>query len=150
MYLFIYVSITVNYGQLCITDIDECLTNTGGCAHICTNFDGGFNCSCSEGFKLMNDKKGCKPCPSGTWGKDCLHDCSCRDSDTECNVTTGCAECPAGFQGADCHEDIDECTDNNPCGDNANCTNTVGTFKCVCSGGFTQYNATTCHGMEQQ
>ncbi|KAK2178081.1 hypothetical protein NP493_563g01009 [Ridgeia piscesae] len=131
-------------------DIDECLEKTAGCDHICTNFDGGFNCSCTDGFQLMNDKKICKPCPSGTWGKGCLRDCSCRDSDTECNATTGCAECPAGFEGADCQEDIDECTENNPCGDNANCINTVGTFKCVCSAGFTQYNATTCHGMKQQ
>ena len=48
------------YGQLCIADIDECLEKTAGCDHICTNFDGGFNCSCTDGFQLMNDKKICK------------------------------------------------------------------------------------------
>jgi len=80
------------------------------------------------------------------WGQDCLRDCECRDIDTECNVTTGCAECPDGFQGGDCREDIDECTVNNPCDEHANCNNTIGTFKCVCHAGYTQYNATVCEG----
>jgi len=80
------------------------------------------------------------------WGQDCLRDCECRDIDTECNVTTGCAECPDGFQGGDCRDDIDECTVNNPCDEHANCNNTIGTFKCVCHAGYTQYNATVCEG----
>ena len=32
----------------------------GGCTHTCTNYVGGFNCSCNDGFQLMNDKKGCQ------------------------------------------------------------------------------------------
>ena len=43
-----------------ITDVDECVNNNGGCAHTCTNFVGGFNCSCNDGFQLMNDKTSCK------------------------------------------------------------------------------------------
>ncbi|KAI0207726.1 hypothetical protein LSAT2_007708 [Lamellibrachia satsuma] len=105
-------------------------------------------CSCNDGSQLMNDKKGCKPCPSGTWGKDCLRDCNCRDSDTNCNVTNGCAECPAGFKGGDCHDDIDECA-NSPCDEHATCNNTVGTFKCICQAGFTQYNDTTCQDFNE-
>ena len=41
-------------------DIDECSEKNGGCADNCNNFVGGFNCSCHDGFQLMNDKKGCK------------------------------------------------------------------------------------------
>ena len=86
-------------------------------------------------------------CLSGTWGKDCKRDCNCRDSDTVCNVTAGCEKCPAGFEGGDCHADIDECAgDDNPCDEHAKCTNTIGTFKCMCQAGFTQFNATVCQG----
>ncbi|KAK2190852.1 hypothetical protein NP493_66g04024 [Ridgeia piscesae] len=129
------------------SDVDECMTNNGGCDHNCTNLDGTFSCSCYDGFQLMSDKMKCKPCLSGTWGKDCQRDCNCRDSDTVCKVTTGCEECPAGFSGGDCHDDINECDNrDNPCDEHANCTNTVGTFKCSCHVGFTQFNATVCQG----
>ncbi|KAI0225835.1 Mucin-like protein [Lamellibrachia satsuma] len=132
------------------SDINECLTSNGGCVNNCTNVNGGFSCSCYDGFQLTNDKKGCNPCLSGTWGKDCKRDCNCRDSDTVCNVTTGCEECPAGFKGGDCHTDIDECAgDDNPCAEHANCTNTIGTFKCMCQAGFTQFNATVCQDLDE-
>ena len=29
------------------------------CHQICFNTDGGFNCSCQEGFVLLNDSKSC-------------------------------------------------------------------------------------------
>ncbi|KAK2175060.1 hypothetical protein NP493_751g01036 [Ridgeia piscesae] len=134
--------------KYCITDVNECTDHNGGCSDTCTDNVGGFNCSCNDGFKLMKDKKGCKACPTGTWGKDCLRDCNCRDSDTACNETTGCAECPGGFTGGDCHEDIDECTVNDPCDGHSTCSNTIGTFKCVCHAGYTQYNATVCQGKQ--
>ena len=35
-------------------DVDECLTDNGGCSDVCVNTDGGFECSCSEG-RIMND-----------------------------------------------------------------------------------------------
>merc|ERR1712113_697123 len=36
-------------------------------------------------------------------------------------------------------EDVDECA-NNPCGDNAACTNTDGGFQCICDAGFVKKN----------
>ncbi|KAI0238816.1 hypothetical protein LSAT2_010422 [Lamellibrachia satsuma] len=134
----------------CSIDVDECSNNTAGCDHNCTNFDGGFNCSCNDGFQLMSDKISCTPCLSGTWGEDCKRLCNCRESDTVCNVTAGCEECAAGFTGGDCHEDIDECAgDEHRCDEHANCTNTVGTFKCTCHVGFTQFNATVCQDFDE-
>ncbi|KAI8493096.1 Troponin I, slow skeletal muscle [Branchiostoma belcheri] len=35
--------------------IDECDTNNGGCAQICTNTIGSFQCSCLDGFSLNTD-----------------------------------------------------------------------------------------------
>ncbi|KAK2157850.1 hypothetical protein NP493_1845g00018 [Ridgeia piscesae] len=87
-------------------------------------------------------------CLSGTWGKDCLRDCNCRNIDTVCNETSGCADCLDGFEGGDCHNDINEC-DNNPCDDHANCSNTIGTYKCVCHAGYTQYNSTVCEDFNE-
>ena len=43
--------------------------------------------------------------------------------------------------------DIDECTaDSSPCDENANCTNTVGSYNCICKQGFSG-NGTICQGM---
>ena len=40
-------------------DIDECLTNNGGCAQTCTNSDGSFVCSCDGGYTLAVDERAC-------------------------------------------------------------------------------------------
>jgi len=39
-------------GNFCENDINECLTNNGGCDvnAICTNIPGSFNCSCKLGY----------------------------------------------------------------------------------------------------
>ena len=42
-----------------ITDVDECATKSP-CAEICTNFVGGFSCSCPKGQSLEKDGKSCK------------------------------------------------------------------------------------------
>ena len=34
-------------------DIDECITNNGGCEQLCTNTIGNFNCSCTDGYNLI-------------------------------------------------------------------------------------------------
>ena len=40
------------------TDVNECLT-TNDCQQQCTNTEGGYNCSCSQGFTLNSDNKTC-------------------------------------------------------------------------------------------
>ena len=42
-----------------IADIDECSEGTARCQHICTNYDGGFNCSCYSGYAINDDLKTC-------------------------------------------------------------------------------------------
>ena len=43
-----------------ISDINECLSNTHGCEHKCTNNDGSFTCSCNTGYEVDTDRKSCK------------------------------------------------------------------------------------------
>ena len=40
-------------------DINECLTNNGGCAQNCTNTVGSYFCSCSTGYVLGSDGHMC-------------------------------------------------------------------------------------------
>jgi len=42
-----------------IVDINECLTNNGGCAHTCDNTVGSYRCSCSKGYQLASDSHSC-------------------------------------------------------------------------------------------
>ncbi len=42
-----------------LVDINECNTNNGGCAQVCTNTDGSFMCSCNTGFLLAGDLATC-------------------------------------------------------------------------------------------
>ena len=39
--------------------MDECQINNGGCAQICVNTDGSFQCSCNSGYILAADNMGC-------------------------------------------------------------------------------------------
>ena len=41
------------------TDINECEQNNAGCEQDCTNFDGGYNCSCRSRYALATDLHNC-------------------------------------------------------------------------------------------
>ena len=42
-------------------DVDECaLADKGGCEHKCSNYEGGYYCTCNAGYRLMDDDKGCE------------------------------------------------------------------------------------------
>ncbi|XP_078703222.1 uncharacterized protein LOC144928558 isoform X2 [Branchiostoma floridae x Branchiostoma belcheri] len=53
-------------GSLAMTsasDVDECASNNGGCAHTCTNSVGSFSCSCRAGYVLNADGLACDENP---------------------------------------------------------------------------------------
>ena len=41
------------------TDVNECLTNNGGCGQDCTNTLGSYTCSCKSGYSLVYDRHQC-------------------------------------------------------------------------------------------
>lgn len=42
-----------------LIDEDECAVNNGGCQHVCTNTIGSYQCSCTNGFLLHENKHDC-------------------------------------------------------------------------------------------
>ncbi len=44
-------------------DVDECLSDNGGCEHICTNTVGRFSCSCTTGYSLDSNMMTCSGKP---------------------------------------------------------------------------------------
>ena len=42
------------------TDIDECSLNATLCGQLCTNTDGGYTCSCENGYQLIDGSSECE------------------------------------------------------------------------------------------
>ena len=49
----------LQYNDSFLTDIDECIEGTSGCAHNCTNTIGSYNCYCDRGYRLESDGQTC-------------------------------------------------------------------------------------------
>ena len=61
---FVFLGMLKNMYQLSMvkqstSDVNECLSNNGGCAQICTNTVGSFTCSCNTGYSLGADTRSC-------------------------------------------------------------------------------------------
>ena len=41
------------------SDIDECSSDNGGCAQVCTNTPGSYMCECNTGYELDGDGFSC-------------------------------------------------------------------------------------------
>ncbi|XP_059158121.1 uncharacterized protein LOC131942326 [Physella acuta] len=128
--------------DICV-DINECDYNP--CVNgFCSNSNGTFSCSCSNGMKLLDDKTSCTACQHGYYGYDCAEYCSCNTTNTTpqiCSAENGTCDCLTGWTGADCSTDINECNQTkNLCLDNADCINSPGSYRCVCNIGFYRSN----------
>ncbi|XP_019641415.1 PREDICTED: uncharacterized protein LOC109482956 [Branchiostoma belcheri] len=94
-------------------DINECLTNNGGCQHRCSNNAGSYTCSCNTGYSLSGQHSctDINECRSGNGG--CDHTCSNTAGSYICSCNTGYYlsgqhSCVACDSIADC--EVLECT----------------------------------------
>ncbi|XP_047115483.1 fibrillin-3-like [Schistocerca piceifrons] len=124
---------TLDANNMTCTDIDECRRNISGCAHICNNIYGGFNCQCRNGFSIMRDGKSCEDDNECRYRyiSRCEHKCQNTEGSYRCTCRPGYS---LGEDQKSC-EDIDECRDNTS-GCSQLCDNTEGSYKCSCSHGF--------------
>ena len=138
-----------NDGKTC-EDIDECLSENGGCAHSCINYtDGSYECTCDDGFTLDGNGKTCTDideCETmRTKGlrTDMVIPC---DRNAQCHNNDGSytCECNAGFSGDDGYtcENINECeepvgsSNRHQCHEHATCIDATGSYECHCDPGF--------------
>lgn len=72
-----------------VSDVDECAVLNGGCDHNCTDSEGGYECSCRDGYILESDNTTCvdvNECLSSP----CVHSCTNLLGGFHC-------ECPKGY-----------------------------------------------------
>ncbi len=128
-------------------DINECLTNNGGCDVLttCTNTIGSRACgACPSGY-------------SGTGATGCTDVNECLTNNGGCDVLTTCTNtvgsrtcggCPAGYTGTGATgcSDVNECLSNNGgCDELTTCTNSPGSFSCsACPSGYSGTGLTGC------
>ena len=128
---------------LCI-DIDECESDICHSLEKCTNYDGGYDCPCIDGY-VRGSEGMCVPhadcesdlcfnpqneCTAGTHNCHDFEDCVNLPEGFEC-------VCSSGFQrvGGVC-QNIDECL-SNPCTfPNSICHDMIGSYLCECLTGI--------------
>ncbi|XP_028853002.1 fibulin-5 isoform X2 [Denticeps clupeoides] len=120
-------------------DIDECETSAHQCnpTQVCFNTDGGYTCSCTEGYWLVGGQ--CQDIDECRYGY-CQQLCANIPGSYSCSCNPGFILNP---DSRTC-QDIDECEDE-PC--SHACFNTYGSYMCNCDEGFELgADGTTCNG----
>lgn len=134
------------------TNIDECGTMSGVCGMgTCTDLVPGYTCTCDPGYAF--DGATCAvtdACVAGV--DDCDPNATCASVGTDWSCT-----CNDGYVGTgtpphgtgDVCMDVDECV-SDPCGAGT-CTNTPGSYTCVCPSGYRASSSTggTCNDIDE-
>ncbi|KAK1170027.1 hypothetical protein AOXY_G8962 [Acipenser oxyrinchus oxyrinchus] len=101
----------------------------------CEDKQGAFTCHCFPGWTGDQCHKDVNECDKRNGG--CNHICSNKQGGYACS-------CRSGYSLADKHTctDVDECTVNPDVCGTARCLNSVGSFECLCDGGYFYDNIT--------
>ena len=100
------------------SDINECSSGTHNCSQVCVNNDGGFSCSCYEGYRLGNDRISCEGKGERERGNS-VRNLSIFSLDID-----------------ECVEMTDNCEQT--------CTNTLGSYQCSCLSKWILRNGNNC------
>uniref|UniRef100_A0A2C9JP67 EGF-like domain-containing protein n=1 Tax=Biomphalaria glabrata TaxID=6526 RepID=A0A2C9JP67_BIOGL len=127
-------------GPQCEKDIDECVQGLADCSanSRCQNIDGGYVCTCIDGFVKNQTNGVCQECDSNFYGPSCAYNCSCGDKSL-CNKMNGSCYCVPEWTGDNCNQDIDECVRGiHTCDERKyeKCQNTPGGYQCTCMEGY--------------
>ncbi len=117
-------------------DVNECLTNNGGCDNNaeCTNSAGSFTCACKVFWQ--GD------------GKTCGDINECASDNGGCGAASA-YKCSNNVGSAPTCSDINECAAGTAnCDANAACSNTVGSYNCACKT-YWQGNGVTCSDIDE-
>ncbi|KAH9523902.1 hypothetical protein Btru_047362 [Bulinus truncatus] len=120
---------------------------SGVCVAIPTSEQPMVTCLCPRGMKLDPlDQVTCTECSHWTYGLNCGQHCDCNVSNAmSCDRVTGECLCHPNWTSSHCSDDVDECLmQPPPCGNNAVCENTPGSYECLCGQGFEKFNDTHC------
>lgn len=127
-------------------DVNECSFQSISKCHplaTCTNYDGGYTCTCPPNY--FGNGTHCEPdqCALGT------HNCHRNATCTKVDGSFVC-ECIQGYAGngtTTCAE-VNECLlpvgEGYPCHENATCANTPGSYTCTCNEGLDGDGINTC------
>ena len=114
------------------SEVNECLTNNGGCEQECSNQPGSFVCFCNVGFELNGDGVTCDDIDEClTQNGGCAQTCNNEPGTFVCSCDPGLT---LNGDGATC-DDVNECDTNNG-GCQETCNNEPGSFACSCFAGF--------------
>ena len=125
------IGVLTEDAQVC-DDVDECLSNNGGCEQVCENLEGYFQCGCDSGYILNDNQLSCDDID------ECLVNNGGCDQDCNNQLGTFLCSCAVGYtlneDGFTC-DDIDEClhTSLNDCTAEEPCSNTDGAYVCGCA-----------------
>ncbi|KAJ8038941.1 Hemicentin-1 [Holothuria leucospilota] len=127
-------------GPYCV-DSDECASRV--CSHGCSNFPGGYVCTCPNGFKRSpGDQHSCEDVDECRFYGRCLPNQRCK------NIIGSflCLDpCPGGYESGpnfDCR-DVNECTMRQGLCSHQ-CVNTPGSYRCECTRGYRLHDRHTC------
>ena len=113
-------------GDMCDTDINECMPNPCVNNGTCQDQVNNYSCVCTNEWSGRNCGECSLTCTNGVQKSDC----------SSCN-------CTVGFNGSMCEENIDDC-ESRPCLNNGTCQDQVNNYTCACTNEWSGRNCSEC------